>query len=122
MGSLCERGVIRIASLRRIAALSSSFTPEWEAEVFGFMEIAVAFIGLMVAYAYAWRIYRGAWDNRAAPELEWELSKDEWRARALARLRRRRHALERMGRPSVDSRRSAELLGDAYSTGWVERH
>ncbi|WP_428990875.1 hypothetical protein [Methylocapsa aurea] len=90
--------------------------------MFGFLEIAVAFIGLVVAYAYAWRIYRGAWDNRSAPELEWALSKDERRARALARLRRRRHALEKMGRPSVDSRRAAELFGDAYSTGWVERH
>lgn len=94
--------------------------PEWEVDVLGYMEIAVALIGLLVAYAFAWRIYRGAWDS--APELEWELAKDEWRARASARLRRRRHAFERMGRPSVDSRRSVELLGDVYSTRWVERH
>lgn len=81
---------------------------ELEMNVFGFVWIAVAILGLMIAYAGAWRIYRRAWDERATFELDREVARDELRARAVPRLERRRRSQRKAGahRLTVAGRRS----------------
>jgi hypothetical protein len=66
-------------------------------KVFDFLWIALAVLGLAIAYFYAWRMYCRKWDECAELEFDRDLVKDERRARALPRLRRRRRSRRKAG-------------------------
>jgi hypothetical protein len=67
----------------------------------GSLAIAVAGLSVVIAYVHAWRIYRRGWNECAKSEYDIASSKDELRARALARLRRRQRSLRKVGSRAV---------------------
>ncbi|PWB83635.1 MAG: hypothetical protein C3F11_05580 [Methylocystaceae bacterium] len=94
--------------------------------------IAISVLGLIIAYAYAWRVYRQTWNERTISEFDREIAtKDEPRTRALSRLRHRqrlmrsrrlsrnRRSLKKMAAPVAVA--GGGLDAPVCSAGWIDR-